>query len=62
MDIAAYSVQNSLNQVQEQASLAVMKQSMDNADIAAEGLAKLLSGAAEIIQDPALGKNIDLSV
>ncbi len=62
MDIAAYSVQNSLSNVQAQASMSILKKSFENTDMAAQGIAELMEGAAQTIQDPALGNRVNLQI
>jgi len=62
MDIAAYSVQSSLANVQAQASMAVLRKSFETSDMEAQGIAKLMEGAAQTIQDPALGNHVNLKI
>jgi hypothetical protein len=64
MDIALMSMAISQGQVQQQASMSVMKMAMGNAEQQGEALQKLMSAAdATAIQhaaQPHLGGNIDL--
>lgn len=64
MDIALLSMALSQGQVQQQASMSVMKKSLDQAETGAEGLTKMLASAdVAAIQhaaQPHLGGNIDL--
>lgn len=64
MDIALLSMALSQGQIQQQASLSVMKKSLDQAQQGADGLAKMMASAnVEAIQhaaQPYLGGNIDL--
>ncbi|MCL7746703.1 YjfB family protein [Halalkalibacter alkaliphilus] len=66
MDIALMSMALSQGQVQQQASLSVMKKAMGNAEQQGEALQKLMSsGDVQAIQQaaqPHLGGNIDLKL
>ena len=66
MDIALTSMALSQGQVQQQASISVMKQAMGNAEQQGEALQKLISTSdATAIQhaaQPHLGGNIDLKL
>lgn len=66
MDIALMSMALSQGQVQQQASLSVMKKSMDQAEQGAEGLMKMMASAdIQALQhaaQPHLGGNIDLKL
>ncbi|MDV2886276.1 YjfB family protein [Alkalihalophilus pseudofirmus] len=66
MDIALLSMALNQGQVQQQASMAVMKKAMGNAEQQGEALQKLMSSAdAKAIQQaaqPHLGSTIDLSL
>lgn len=66
MDIALLSMALSQGQVQQQASMSVMKKSMDQAEQGAEGLAKMMASAdVQAMQQaaqPHLGGNIDLKL
>ncbi|ERN52140.1 YjfB family protein [Alkalihalophilus marmarensis] len=66
MDIALLSMALNQGQVQQQASMAVMKKAMGNAEQQGEALQKLMSSAdARAIQQatqPHLGSSIDLSL
>ncbi|KAF0825137.1 YjfB family protein [Cytobacillus firmus] len=63
MDIALLSMALSQGQVQQQASLSVMKQAMDQAQQGADGLTKMMASAdvaaLEHAAQPHLGGNID---
>lgn len=64
MDIALLSMALSQGQVQQQASMSVMKKAMDQAETGADGLTKMMASAdVQAIQhaaQPHLGGNIDL--
>ncbi|QKS73311.1 YjfB family protein [Paenalkalicoccus suaedae] len=66
MDIARLAMGMSQQNVQQQASIAVMKQSLDMATLQADGLTKLLASAdAQALQhaaQPHLGGHIDVSL
>ncbi|GLB60186.1 YjfB family protein [Cytobacillus sp. NCCP-133] len=63
MDIALLSMALSQGQVQQQASLSVMKQAMDQTLQGADGLTKMMASAdvaaLQHIAQPHLGGNID---
>lgn len=64
MDIALLSMALSQSHVQQQTSIAVLKETMDQAKNGADGFMKMLSSAdISVIQHavhPYLGRNIDL--
>lgn len=64
MDIALLSMALSQGQVQQQASISVMKKAMDQAETGAEGLTKMIASAdVQALQhaaQPHLGGNIDI--
>lgn len=64
MDIALLSMALSQGQVQQQASMSVMKKAMDQAETGADGLTKMLVSAdVQALQhavQPHLGGNIDI--
>ncbi|WP_066290400.1 YjfB family protein [Bacillus sp. FJAT-29937] len=64
MDIALLSMALSQGQVQQQASMSVMKIAMDQAETGADGLTKMMATAdVQALQhatQPHLGGNIDL--
>ncbi|WP_019153804.1 YjfB family protein [Robertmurraya massiliosenegalensis] len=64
MDIAALSMAMSQGQMQQQASLSVMKKTMDQAEGQGDFVAKMMSSAdVQALQhaaEPHLGGNIDL--
>ncbi len=66
MDIALLSIVNSLGQVHYHASLMVMKQVMNSAELQGEAMLKLMGTAdVQAIQhaaQPHLGANIDLKL
>lgn len=65
MDIAAMSTMISQSSIQQQASLSVLKLSMDSAKVQAADLAEMLqqsTQAMEISVNPHLGGNIDIKL
>lgn len=66
MDIALLSMAKSQMQVGQQASMSVMKTVLDQAQISAEGLTKMLKNvdvsAVEHAAQPYLGGNIDIKL
>ena len=66
MDIALMSMALSQGQVQQQASMSVMKMAMGNAEQQGEAVQKLMSttnvAAMQQVAQPHLGGNIDLKV
>jgi hypothetical protein len=59
MDIAGISTGMSQSSLMQEASMKVQKMSLDNADVQAQALDKLFA-SAQMITDPALGRNIDI--
>ncbi|UII55610.1 YjfB family protein [Cytobacillus spongiae] len=66
MDIALLSLALSQGKVQHQASMSVMKKSLDQEEQGAEGLTKMIAsaevGALQMAAQPHLGGNIDLKL
>lgn len=66
MDIALMSMALSQGKVQQQASVSVMKKAMDQAQVGAEGLNKMMASAdvaaIQRVAQPHLGTNIDLKL
>ncbi len=64
MDIALLSMALSQGQIQQQVSLSVMKKALDQAQVGAEGLTKMLESvdgsALQHAAQPHLGGNIDI--
>ncbi|MFP4363461.1 MAG: YjfB family protein [Spirochaetia bacterium] len=60
MDIAQLATGMKQAEVLQQAAVQVQKMSLDNAEVQAQGLTKLMD-SAQVIQDAALGNNIDTS-
>lgn len=65
MDIAAMSTMLSQSRIQQQASLSVLKLSMDSAKVQAQNMADMLqqsTKAMELSVNPYLGGNIDIKL
>lgn len=66
MNVALFSMANSIGQVKQQASLSIMKKSLEQAEQSTEQLVKLMESAdmaaLQKLAEPHLGGNIDIKL